>query len=161
MAIKIILCGYNFAGVVGKPKTLRRGIESFKIRMQRCVEGTRMNGRGARKGTLLVLGLLILLTLVTRVGAPWRLAVTNDEANHHLESWRNRYRSASVFPIFFERLVESGHQALASRLRPYLTSNASSSRSAYGRTLPFSKNWSLDPSVSGVSKLTSSMSCTV
>jgi hypothetical protein len=53
--------------------------------------------------------LLIASALATRLPSPWRLEVTNDEQHHHLQSWRNRYRTNDVFPVFFDRLQET-HQ---------------------------------------------------
>ena len=47
--------------------------------------------------------LLVVLSLWTRVPAPWQMDVTNDEM-HHLESWRNRYKSDDVYPLFLEKL---------------------------------------------------------
>lgn len=51
--------------------------------------------------------LLVLVTCQTRLSAPWRLEVTNDEM-HHLESWRNRYKSDDIYPLFLQKLEASG-----------------------------------------------------
>src|ERR1035437_702534 len=47
--------------------------------------------------------LLTLLALCTRLPAPWQMDVTNDEM-HHLESWRNRYKSDDIYPLFLHKL---------------------------------------------------------
>lgn len=47
--------------------------------------------------------LLVGLAFFTRVPAPWQMDVTNDEM-HHLESWRNRYKSDDVYPLFLQKL---------------------------------------------------------
>lgn len=55
-------------------------------------------------GAMVLLGVLIAAVVVTTRGpAPWRIEVTNDEF-HHLESWRNRYRTDDIFPLFLDRL---------------------------------------------------------
>ncbi len=43
----------------------------------------------------------------TRLAAPWRLSVTNDEMRH-LECWRNQYRTDDIFPLFLEKLERGG-----------------------------------------------------
>jgi hypothetical protein len=60
--------------------------------------------------------LLVLFAAVTRLPAPWRAEVTNDEL-HHLESWRNRYRSDDVYPLFRERVRASASLSEGSRAR--------------------------------------------
>ncbi|MGE0712590.1 MAG: hypothetical protein AB7N76_33320 [Planctomycetota bacterium] len=47
--------------------------------------------------------LLVLFGALTRLPAPWRMDVLNDEL-HHLESWRNRYRTDDVYPHFLRRV---------------------------------------------------------
>ena len=51
--------------------------------------------------------LLVALVAYTRGTAPWGYQVINDEM-HHLESWRNRYRTDDVYPLFVERVENSG-----------------------------------------------------
>jgi hypothetical protein len=53
-----------------------------------------------------VLVLLAAVTLGTRLPAPWRMDVINDEM-YHLESWRNRYRTDNILPLFLRRLDET------------------------------------------------------
>jgi hypothetical protein len=53
-----------------------------------------------------VLGLLAALSLATRLPAPWRLDVVNDEM-YHIQSWRNRYRTDDVLPLFLQRIEET------------------------------------------------------
>ena len=47
--------------------------------------------------------LLVGLSFSTRLPAPWQMDVTNDEM-HHLESWRNRYKSDDIYPLFLKKL---------------------------------------------------------
>ncbi len=55
-----------------------------------------------------VVALLIgALALSTRLAAPWRTDVINDEM-HHLQSWRNRYGTDDIYPLFLQRLEASG-----------------------------------------------------
>ncbi|MHC4785663.1 MAG: ArnT family glycosyltransferase, partial [Planctomycetota bacterium] len=51
--------------------------------------------------------LLTGLTLYTRGAAPWQEALTNDEMLH-LESWRNRYRTDDIYPVFLDRVEAQG-----------------------------------------------------
>jgi hypothetical protein len=51
-----------------------------------------------------VLGLLTALALASRLPAPWRLDVTNDEM-YHIESWRTQYRTENVMPLFLKHLA--------------------------------------------------------
>ncbi len=46
------------------------------------------------------------VTLVTRLPSPWRTQVTNDEMLH-LESYRNRYGTEDIYPLFLQRLKSS------------------------------------------------------
>jgi hypothetical protein len=50
---------------------------------------------------------IVVLALVTRLPAPWKLELINDE-QHHLESWRNRYGTDDIYPLFLERLRVTG-----------------------------------------------------
>ncbi len=52
--------------------------------------------------------LLVALAVCTRLPAPWQMDVTNDEM-HHLESWRNRYKSDDVYPLFLQKLQAKGN----------------------------------------------------
>lgn len=47
--------------------------------------------------------LLVFVALATRLPAPWGPEVIGDEMLH-LESWRNRYRTADMMPLFQRRL---------------------------------------------------------
>ncbi len=62
-----------------------------------------------RRNPWFVIALVLLtgLTAFTRLAAPGQTTVTNDEM-HHLESWRNRYRTDDAYPLFLERLEGSG-----------------------------------------------------
>jgi hypothetical protein len=53
-----------------------------------------------------VLGLLAAFLLATRLPAPWRLDAVNDEM-FHIKSWRNRYRTADVLPLFSRRIEQT------------------------------------------------------
>jgi hypothetical protein len=53
-----------------------------------------------------VLGLLAALSLATRLPAPWRLDAVNDEM-FHIKSWRNRYRTDDVLPLFLRRIDQT------------------------------------------------------
>ena len=55
---------------------------------------------------LAVLALIAVVALGTRVPAPWRVDVIGDEMLH-LESWRNRYRTDDVLPLFRARLEQN------------------------------------------------------
>lgn len=56
--------------------------------------------------------LLAAIALATRLPAPWRVEVINDEM-YHLESWMRRYRSDDVAPLFHRQLA--GSRVLDSR----------------------------------------------
>lgn len=60
--------------------------------------------------------LLVLFAASTRLPAPWRADVTNDEL-HHLESWRNRYRTDDVYPLFRERIRRAAFLSESTRDR--------------------------------------------
>ena len=47
--------------------------------------------------------LLVFVALATRLPAPWGPEVIGDEMLH-LESWRNRYRTDDMMPLFMRRL---------------------------------------------------------
>lgn len=64
-----------------------------------------------------VITLLVVLALGTRLPAPWRAEVTNDEM-YHIKSWRNRYRTNDVLPLFVRRLDRS--HAFSSSLKEQL-----------------------------------------
>jgi hypothetical protein len=53
-----------------------------------------------------VIGLLAALALATRLPAPWKMDIINDEM-FHIKSWRNRYRTNDVMPLFLRRLDQS------------------------------------------------------
>jgi hypothetical protein len=75
------------------------------LRSQESEGGRRPPPRPRR--IAVVLGAVVaLIALATRAPAPWRLPVTNDEM-HHLESWRNRYRTDDIYPLFIRRLEET------------------------------------------------------
>lgn len=50
--------------------------------------------------------LLVAIALISRIAAPWQLGITNDEM-HHLKSWRNRYGTNDIYPMFIQRLEET------------------------------------------------------
>ena len=54
-----------------------------------------------------ILLVLVAISFLTRLPSPWRLDVINDEM-HHLESWRNRYKSQDIYPLFLQKLELSG-----------------------------------------------------
>ncbi len=58
-----------------------------------------------KPGLCLLAGMVLLagLTLYTRGAAPWQDALTNDEMLH-LESWRNRYRTDDIYPVFIKKV---------------------------------------------------------
>lgn len=65
--------------------------------------------RLANSSSPLKLAALVLLAVValgTRLPAPWRMEVVNDEM-YHLESWRNRYRTDNMLPLLLRRLETS------------------------------------------------------
>lgn len=55
----------------------------------------------------LCIGVLVLVSLLTRLPAAWKLDVINDEM-HHLQSWRNRYGTDDIYPLFLQRLEAGG-----------------------------------------------------
>jgi hypothetical protein len=57
---------------------------------------------------------LVIVLCALRLAAPWRFVVINDEM-HHLESWRNRYRTDNIYPMFMDRL-EKTHRLSPKRL---------------------------------------------
>lgn len=66
--------------------------------------GSRLRSLQPRYLVFVVLGLLLFNAFATRITLPWRLGITNDEAHHHLESWRNRYRTEKMNPVFLRKL---------------------------------------------------------
>jgi hypothetical protein len=56
--------------------------------------------------TLAVFALLALIAAGTRLPAPWRTDVTNDEM-YHIKSWRHQYRTNNVMPLFLRRLEQT------------------------------------------------------
>jgi hypothetical protein len=50
--------------------------------------------------------LLAVLAIGTRLPAPWRVEIINDEM-FHIKSWRHRYRTGDVMPIFPRRLEQT------------------------------------------------------
>src|SRR4051812_26184124 len=72
---------------------------------------------GFDRRAMLVLGAVIVaIALATRGAAPWRLPVMNDEM-HHLESWRNRYRTDDIYPLFIKRLEQGNRLSPATLAR--------------------------------------------
>ncbi len=61
------------------------------------------------------IALLLIVTLFSRGPAPWRTEVLNDEMLH-LRSWRNRYGTDSIFPIFMARLESLPPSSMNRRL---------------------------------------------
>lgn len=53
-----------------------------------------------------VIGLIVVVALGTRLPAPTRVDVIGDEMLH-LESWRNRYRTDDILPLFRARLEQN------------------------------------------------------
>jgi len=75
------------------------------------MEGTGNAGGDARGAGriwyLFALAILIALTGYTRLTAPWQVCLHTDEM-HHLESWRNHYRTDDIYPMFIERVESRG-----------------------------------------------------
>ena len=61
----------------------------------------------SRRWMFAILLVLVAISFLTRLPSPWRLDVINDEM-HHLESWRNRYKSQDIYPLFLQKLELSG-----------------------------------------------------
>src|SRR5260370_23688232 len=61
-----------------------------------------------------VLAMLATLALATRLPAPWRLDVTNDEM-YHIKSWRHLYRTGDVIPLFSRRLDQTNRFSAAQK----------------------------------------------
>jgi hypothetical protein len=53
-----------------------------------------------------VLAMLATVALGTRLPAPWRTEIINDEM-FHIKSWRHRYRTPDVMPLFLKRLDQA------------------------------------------------------
>jgi hypothetical protein len=66
-----------------------------------------MSARSVSPWFVTALVMLVGLTAYTRLTAPWQFGLTNDEM-HHLESWRNRYRTDDIYPLFLERVEAAG-----------------------------------------------------
>ncbi|MBX6312147.1 MAG: hypothetical protein IRY99_04395 [Isosphaeraceae bacterium] len=52
----------------------------------------------------IVVALLAVVALATRLPAPWRVEVINDEM-YHLESWIRRYRTDDIAPLFHRQIT--------------------------------------------------------
>jgi hypothetical protein len=63
---------------------------------------------------IVVIGMLAALALATRLPAPWNTEITNDEM-YHIKSWRTRYRTDDVMPIFLRRLDETNRFSTAQK----------------------------------------------
>ena len=71
--------------------------------------GTSLSAYVRERGLWFLAAVILLagLTLYTRGTAPWQEALTNDEMLH-LESWRNRFRTDNIYPIFLEKAERRG-----------------------------------------------------
>jgi hypothetical protein len=61
-------------------------------------------GETKRWPRIVVIVLLAALALATRLPAPWRAEVINDEM-YHLESWMRRYRTDDIAPLFHRQIA--------------------------------------------------------
>ena len=73
-----------------------------------------MRSSSSPMGALVLVGmaLAVLLTAYTRLPAPWRVGVTNDEMLH-LESFRNHYRTDDIYPVFVRKVELAGREPMA------------------------------------------------
>jgi hypothetical protein len=55
---------------------------------------------------IVVIAMLVVLALATRLPAPWRIEVINDEM-YHIKSWLHLYRTGDVVPLFPRKVDES------------------------------------------------------
>ncbi len=60
-----------------------------------------------RAARWILMALVAAVALATRLPAPWQRNLINDEM-HHLESWRNRYRTDDIYPLFLKKLESGG-----------------------------------------------------
>ncbi|MHC5538176.1 hypothetical protein ACYOEI_08105 [Singulisphaera rosea] len=54
--------------------------------------------------SVLILVLIAIVALATRLPAPWRVEVINDEM-YHLESWMRHYRTDDIAPLFHRQIA--------------------------------------------------------